>query len=220
LKKFCFNCLKNLILFLLIVSSVITIVINYRGNQFDPIYEIRKLKSQNRRDDSLDLAKFYRENQTEDQDKFTKIEKGLEYTQSEKIRSFVWNGVIRGEVYDTYSGLGAISVDLCVIGDIRDLGIQGWKYLTGSQGFDGFLTILSAAGIGLSATPFLDGTNALAKNTIKYLKEVPTMHNRGLLKKFLSGKVSPENCKKIWELLKKTNFPSPELYPVSPVSIV
>ena len=220
MKKFCFNCLKNLILFLLIVSSVITIVINYRGNQFDPIYEIRKLKSQNRRDDSLDLAKFYRENQTEDQDKFTKIEKGLEYTQSEKIKSFVWNGAIRGQVYDSYSGMGAISSDLCVIGDIRDLGIQGWKYLTGGQDFDGFVTILSAAGIGLSATPFLDGTNALAKNTIKYLKEVPTMLNRGLLKKFLSGKVSPENCKKIWELLKKTNGPSPEPYPVSPVSIV
>jgi len=220
LKKFCFNCLKNLILFLLIVSSVITIVINYRGNQFDPIYEIRKLKSQNRRDDSLDLAKFYRENQTEDQDKFTKIEKGLEYTQSEKIKSFVWNGAIRGQVYDSYSGMGAISSDLCVIGDIRDLGIQGWKYLTGGQDFDGFVTILSAAGIGLSATPFLDGTNALAKNTIKYLKEVPTMLNRGLLKKFLSGKVSPKNCKKIWELLKKTNGPSPEPYPVSPVSIV
>ena len=220
MKKFCFNCLKNLILFLLIVSSVITIVINYRGNQFDPIYEIRKLKSQNRRDDSLDLAKFYRENQTEDQDKFTKIEKGLEYTQSEKIKSFVWNGAIRGQVYDSYSGMGAISSDLCVIGDVRDLGIQGWKYLTGSQDFDGFLTILSAAGIGLSATPFLDGTNALAKNTIKYLKEVPTMLNRGLLKKFLSGKVSPKNCKKIWELLKKTNGPSPEPYPVSPVSIV
>ena len=220
MKKFCFNCLKNLILFLLIVSSVITIVINYRGNQFDPIYEIRKLKSQNRRDDSLDLAKFYRENQTEDQDKFTKIEKGLEYTQSEKIKSFVWNGAIRGQVYDSYSGMGAISSDLCVIGDIRDLGIQGWKYLTGGQDFDGFVTILSAAGIGLSATPFLDGTNALAKNTIKYLKEVPTMLNRGLLKKFLSRKVSPENCKKIWELLKKTNGPSPEPYPVSPVSIV
>ena len=220
MKKFCFNCLKNLILFLLIVSSVITIVINYRGNQFDPIYEIRKLKSQNRRDDSLDLAKFYRENQTEDQDKFTKIEKGLEYTQSEKIKSFVWNGAIRGQVYDSYSGMGAISSDLCVIGDIRDLGIQGWKYLTGGQDFDGFVTILSAAGIGLSATPFLDGTSALAKNTIKYLKEVPTMLNRGLLKKFLSGKVSPKNCKKIWELLKKTNGPSPEPYPVSPVSIV
>ena len=109
--------------------------------------------------------------------------------------------------------MGAISTDLCVIGDIRDLGIQGWKYFTGGQDFDGFVTILSAAGIGLSTTPFLDGTNALAKNTLKYLKKVPASINKGLLKKFLSGKIPAEYCKKIWGLLKKTSGVSPALYP-------
>ena len=209
MKKFCFNCLKYPMIFLLIVSSAITIYTNHKGYQFDPIREIQRLKSQNRRDDALDLAKFYRENQTEDQKKFAKIEKSLEYTPSEKIKSFAWNGAIMGEVYDSYSGMGAISADLCIVGDLRDLGIQGWKYLSGGQDFDRFLTILSAAGIGLSSTPFLNGTNALAKNTIKYLKEVPTMLNRGLLKKFLSGKVSPENCKKILGAAKKNQWSIP-----------
>jgi len=51
--------------------------------------------------------------------------------------------------------MGAISADLCVVGDIRDLGIQSWKYLTGGQDFDRSVTALSAAGICLSATPFL-----------------------------------------------------------------
>ena len=88
-----------------------------------------------------------------------------------------------------------------------------WKYLSGDQDFDGFVTILSAAGIGLSATPFLDGTNALAKNTLKYLKRVPSSINKGLLNRFLHGKVSPANCKKIWELLKKTIGPFPAPYP-------
>jgi hypothetical protein len=100
-----------------------------------------------------------------------------------------------------------------VVGDIRDLGIQGWEYLTGGQNFDGFVTIFSATGIGLSTTPFLDGTNALAKNILKYLKKVPASINKGLLKKFLSGKVSPTNCKKIWDLLKKTTGPFPAPYP-------
>ncbi|MFC1578463.1 hypothetical protein ACFL36_05575 [Thermodesulfobacteriota bacterium] len=211
MKKFCFNCLKYPVIFLLIVSSAITIFINHTGSQFDPIQEIQRLKSQNRRDDALDLARFYRNNSTGDQDRLASIEKGLEYTQSEKIKSFAWDGAIKGQVYDTYSGLGAISADLFVLGDLRDLGIQCWKYLTDAESFDGLVTLLSAAGIGLSSTPFLNGTNALAKNTIKYLKEVPTMLNRGVLNKFLSGKVSPENCKRIWELLKKTNgrFPEP-----------
>ena len=116
--------------------------------------------------------------------------------------------------------IGAISADLCVVGDIRDLGIQGWKYLTGSQDFDGFVTILSAAGIGLSHTAFLNGTNALAKSTFKYLKKVPASINNGLLKKFLSGKIPPENCKKIWILLKKTTGPFPAPYPACQISAV
>jgi hypothetical protein len=205
--------LKYVLLLLLIISSTTAIFINHKGNQFDPIREIQRLKSQNRRDDALDLTRFFKEYQIADQDKFARIEKDLEYTAIEKIKSFVWNGAIRGQVYDSYSGLGAISTDLCVVGDIRDLGIQCWKYLTGGHDFDGFVTILSAAGIGLSSTPFLNGTNALAKNTLKYLKKVPVSINKGLLKKFLSGKLSSANCKRIWALLKKTTGPFPAPYP-------
>jgi len=213
LKKLCWNFLKFLLLLIIIISSSLAIYMHYKGSAFDPIREIQRLKSENRRDDALDLARFFKENQIADQDKFARIEKALEYTATEKIKSFVWNGAIKGEVFDSFSGIGAISVDLCVVGDIRDLGIQGWKYLTGGQDFDRFVTIFSATGIGLSTTPFLDGTNALAKNILKYLKKLPASVNRGLLKEFLSGKVSPTNCKKIWELLKKTTGPYPAPYP-------
>jgi len=72
-------------------------------------------------------------------------------------------------------------------------------------------------GIGLSSTTFLNGTNALAKNTIKYLKKVPATMNRGLLKAFLSGKLSAENCKKIWQLFKKTSGPCLAPYPASAI---
>ena len=213
MKKLCWNCLKFVLLFIIILSSSMVIYMHHKGSAFDPIREIQRLKSDNRRDDALDLARFFKEKEIADQGKFAQIEKALEYTAAEKIKSFIWNGAIRGQVYDTPSALGAISTDLCVVGDIRDLGIQGWKYLTGGQDFDGFVTILSAAGIGLSTTPFLDGTNALAKNILKYLKKVPDSINKGLLMKFLSGKVSSANCKKIWELLKKTSGVSPALYP-------
>jgi hypothetical protein len=205
LEKLCWSCLKFVLLFVVIISSTLAIYQSYKGSAFDPIREIKKLKSENRRDDALDLTRFFKENQLGDQDKFAKIEKDMEYTTAEKIKSFVWSGAIQGQVFDTYSGVGAISADLCVVGDIRDLAIQGWKYLTGGQDFDGFVTILSAAGICLSITPFLNGTNALAKNTIKYLKKIPASINKGLLKEFLSGKISPKTCKKIWTLLKKTN---------------
>jgi hypothetical protein len=220
LKKLCWSCLKYMLLFVIIISSSLAIYTHYKGSAFDPIREIQRLRSENRRDDALDMARFFKENQTADQDEFVQLEKDLDFTAAEKIKSFLWKGAIRGQVYDSYSGMGAISADLCVIGDIRDLSIQCWKYLTGGQDFDGFVTLLSAAGIGLSTTPFLDGTNALAKNILKYLKKVPASINKGLLKKFLSGKVSPANCKKIWGLLKKTSgvFPAPyPAYQTSPM---
>ena len=217
MKKLCWNCLKTGFLIVVIISSAIVILIEFKGPGFDPIMEINKLKDQNRRDDALDLATFFKQNGRSESTKLSTIEKDLKYSPAEKIKSFAWNGAIKGQVYDSYSGLGAISSDLCLIGDVRDLGIQGWKYLIGSDDFDRFILILSAAGIGLSSTTFINGTNALAKNTLKYLKKVPASFNKGLLKKFLSGKVSPENCKKIWALLKKTTGPFPAPYPAYPI---
>ena len=213
MKKLCWKCLRFILLFIIIISSSLAIYIQYRGSTFDPVREIQRLKAENRRDDALDLARFFKETHVAEQDKYARIEKTLEYTAAEKIKSFVWNGAIRGQVYDSYFGIGAVSADLCVIGDIRDLGIQGWKYLTGDQDFDGFVTILSAAGICLSTTPFLDGVDALVKNILKYMKKVPASINKGMLKELISGKVSPSICKKIWELLKKTTgrLPAPYL---------
>ena len=147
MKIICWSCLKLVLLFVFIISLSLVIYMHYKGSAFDPIREIQKLGSDNRRDDALDLVRFFRENQIADQDKLAKIEKALEYTTAEKIKSFAWNGVVKGEVYDSYSGLGAISADLCIVGDLRDLGIQGWKYLTGSQDFDKVILILSAAGM-------------------------------------------------------------------------
>jgi hypothetical protein len=108
--------------------------------------------------------------------------------------------------------MGAISADLCLIGDVRDIGIQGWKYITNSDDFDKLIMILSAAGIGLSTTSFINGTNALAKSTLKYLKQVPPCLNKGTLKLFLSGKLSYHHAEKLWDLFKKTVGPYPALY--------
>jgi hypothetical protein len=183
----------------------LAIFIQYRGSTFDPIREIQRLRGENRRDDALDLTRFFKENQIADQYKFVKIEKELEYTAGEKIKSFIWNGAIRGQVYDSVSGIGAISADLCIVGDIRDIGIQSWNYLTISDDFDRFIFILSAAGIGLSSTPFINGTNALAKGILKYLKQLPSSLNKGVLKVFLAGKLSYHQAEKLWDLFKKTD---------------
>jgi len=205
------------LLIVIVISSGFTLYLNYTGSSFDPIKEIQSLRNQNRRDDALDLAKFYNETQAENPERIATLIDDLEYTNTEKIKAISWDGFIKGQVYDSYSGIGAISSDLCIYGDVRDLGIQGWKRLTKADDADAFIAMLSAAGIGLSTTAFINGSNALAKNTLKYLKKVPESINIGLLKRFLSGKMSPAECEKIWHLLKKTTGTYPEQHPASAI---
>lgn len=209
MKTICWSCLKVTVLSVIIISSIIAISINYCSMDWDPITEIQKLKDQNRRDDALDLATFFKQNERTESTKLSAIEKDLQYSPAEKIEAFVWDGAITGQVYDSYSGLGAISSDLCLIGDVRDLGIQGWKYITSCDDFDRLILILSAGGIGLSSTAFINGTNALVKNILKYLKQTPAYLNKGILKLFLAGKLSYHHAEKLWDLSKKPMVHSP-----------
>jgi len=139
------------------------------------------MKKDNLRDDALDMARFFKESQDKNANDIFELAKDLEYSTSEKIKSFTWNGVVKGEVYDTYSGFGAISSDMVIVGDLRDIGIQSWKYMTHDPEFDSLIAVLSAAGIGLSSTPYFNGTNALAKSTFKYLKRMPASFEKGVL---------------------------------------
>ena len=217
MKKVFVSCLKGGVLVFVILSSGLALYIHYQGEEFDAVREIQKLKQENRRDVALDMVHLFRKNQR-DNEKLKELEQDLEYSTFEKIKSFTWNGILKGEVYDTVSGMGALSADLCIVGDIRDLGIQSWKYLTDREDFDRLVMILSAAGLGLSSTPFINGCDSLAKNMIKYLKKIPRVANRGVLKKFLSGTLKREHYAKVWDLLKKTTGQFPEPLPASPVS--
>jgi len=217
LKKFCKSCLKFGLLLVLIFSTVLALYVHYKGAGFDPIREIQRMKKDNLRDDALDLARLFQESEDADANEISELANDLEYSTKEKIKSFTWNGVIKGEVFDSYSGFGAISADMCIVGDLRDIGIQTWKYMIHDPDFDRLIAILSVAGIGLSSTPYFNGTNSLAKSTFKYLKKMPASFEKGVLKKFLSGKLSPRECEKVWNLLKKTNGLFLEPFLVSPI---
>ena len=107
MKKLCLKCSKFIALIFVISVSGLALYIHQESAGFDPVKEIRRLKSENRRDDALDMARFFGKNQTSDKEKLKELERDLEYSTFEKIKSFSWNGVIKGEVYDSYSGIGA-----------------------------------------------------------------------------------------------------------------
>lgn len=208
MKKHLFKLLIPLFVILLMVSSGTALYYKITGSQFDPVKTIKKLQSENRRDEALDLVQFYEENKTIDPQKLEELKADLEYTSFEKFKSFT-KGAIKGEIQDTYSGIGAISSDLCVYGDIRDLGIQSWRYLRNEK-TDVIVAALSGIGIILSAKPFADVIASYAKNTVKYIRNVSSISaNSGILKKVLKGKLSLKESNLVFNLLKKTHLVSP-----------
>jgi hypothetical protein len=182
---------------------MLALIIHYQGESFDPVEEIQLLISQERRDEARDMAEFF-SNSHESTTEITRLTHKLEYTTLGKIKSFLWNGVIKGEVTDTYSGIGAVGSDMFVLGDMRDLGIESLHYIKDDPDFDLVLLGLSLSGLVLSASPFVHAPAAV-KAMAKYIKRFPHLAKKGIVKLALTGKLSAHDASKIWELLKKTS---------------
>lgn len=73
------------------------------------------------------------------------------------------NGLISGEADNTSSLLGALTLDLFVLGDIRDLVVQGYKEITDQDG-DKIILALSATGLTLSLVPQLHWAPSVMKS--------------------------------------------------------
>jgi hypothetical protein len=203
LKKIIRNLIKIVLLIFVIISSLLALLIHYKGEAFDPVREIQGLINQNRRDEAGDMVRFF--SHTKDSNtEIKELAQELEYTTFDKVKSFAWDGVIKGKVNYAYSGAGAIGSDMCIVGDIRDLGIESWNYVTNDSEFDRLVLALSISGLALSGTPFINGGESIFKGIVKYLKRVPYLAKKGVLRIFLKGKLSARHAGKIWNLLKKT----------------
>ena len=71
-------------------------------------------------------------------------------------------GATSGEPTDMASMLGSLSLDLFVVGDIRDLAVQGWRQARHGNG-DTVILALSAVGLATTVAPNLDWAPALLK---------------------------------------------------------
>ncbi len=210
MKIYLFNIVKYPFLMLLIITSGTALYSQITGSYFiDPIQKIKDLHSQHRRDEALDLVQFYEENKTIDPQELKEIKADLEYTAIEKFKAIAV-GAVTGKVWDTFSGIGAIASDFFVWGDIRDLGIQTWRFLKNEK-TDAIIAVLSGVGIFLSIQPYADVSVSFAKNSFKYFKRILSFGgNKSFLKRILEGKSSLKEMKMIFNLLKKTNGPYPE----------
>jgi hypothetical protein len=204
LKKLIRTTIKFTMALVILATLSLALYIQHQTSGYDPVKAIIKLKDQHRRDEALDLTKYFKEFNPANPE-YDRLEQDLDYSPLEKLKSTIWNGAIKGEVFDTPSGIGSIVADLCLFGDIRDLIIQGWKLVTGDPDLDKTTAILCGAGVALTLTPCIDGCGAFIKSTFKYVHRFPAFMEKGIIKAFASGRLAPEDYAKVWALLKKTS---------------
>jgi hypothetical protein len=205
LKQRLWRSFKVVIVVFIVLSSGLASYIHWEAAGFDPIKEIQSLRNQGLRDDALEVVNFLKQRMLGKYPEIiSNLKEELNYGFLEKVKSAAWNGALKGEVYDTYSGLGSISADLTLFGDLRDLLIQTWKKIWRDPDADNWVMGLSIAGISFSAVPFINGSYAVAKSLAKYSQTLPAMPHNPVLKQFLSGNLKPGDSEKIWHLFKET----------------
>jgi hypothetical protein len=121
----------------------------------DPLAKAVELIHEQRPDEALLLAQFSHDHlPVQDEYSVADIENQANQLLSSTdfyIHRFS-QGALTGEASDTATLLGAISIDMFVIGDIRDLIVQGYREYDTGEG-DEVLIALSAAGLLLTLAP-------------------------------------------------------------------
>lgn len=203
--------LKKLILLIIFLSAGFSLFLNYYG-YFDPVSLAIELSGKGERDNALDIIDYSIENRIGDQRKLLRLKKEYDYSAEEKGKDFFYNGVVKGEVYNLWSGLGCVGADLLVVGDVRDLAKEGYHLITGQE-VDKVVATLSAAGV---ATTVAEGTGigltldagvSLVKTLVKYVHTTAKIVPDSLLKTLVSAKkMMPEIYIKLWKLYKEGGF--------------
>lgn len=132
MKKHLFNAFKLILIMHILISSGAALYGQITGSQIDPIKAILKFQLPNTRDDPV---------------------KDVELSAWQKIKSTVY-GAVTGKICDKYSAYAAVSSDYTIVGDLRDLVTQSWKFLNNEE-VDGIVFTLSAYGLVLSTVPVI-----------------------------------------------------------------
>ncbi len=137
--------------------------------QFDPLTQSRELYSTDRLAEAVYVAEHLIENPHlarspgDIADAQTIINDSNERMNSlsGKVQRFV-DGAVTGEPKDLVGFVGSMSLDLFVVGDVRDLLVQGYREVTTSDG-DKIILALSAAGLATTLVPAVDWAPSLMK---------------------------------------------------------
>lgn len=213
-----FKFFKMLIILIVFLSAALALYFQYIGH-FDPVEIAVNFKEQGDRDQALDVIEFSRENNIGDQQRLADLNEEYEYGFFEKNKDLFYQGAIKGEVYNTYSGIGCIAADLVIVGDVRDLTKESINLATGKN-VDYVVAALSTIGIGTAVAEvsgvgtapgvMVDAGASVLKTSIKFITKTARKIPDSILKTVLIGKkVGISFYEKLWSIFKSTNFSIP-----------
>lgn len=161
--------LSLLILILTIISGTSSVIVERLDNSIllseNPLQLATDLLYQEKLEDVVYLAQFAQQYLPADHEY---SDSTLEDVATETLNSPLYlmehfvTGALTGEASDTAGLVGTLTLDLLVIGDIRDLLVQGYKEFDSGQG-DEVIIGLSTAGILLTLVPELSWAPSLFK---------------------------------------------------------
>ncbi len=131
----------------------------------NPLQVARELIYEGRMEEAMYLVSFSQHYLSADSE-YSDIELEIEATQALASPMFLIErfatGALTGEASDTTSLLGSLTLDMLVLGDIRDLLVQGYKEFDSGQG-DEVIMGLSTVGLLLTLAPELSWAPSLFK---------------------------------------------------------
>jgi hypothetical protein len=208
--------LKVVLLLFIFLSSGLALLLNFIG-EFDPVQMAIDLKNDNERDQALDVIGFSIENNIGNQQELEALYDEYQYDATEKLNDLFWDGAVKGNVFNVYSGIGCVAADLAVVGDVRDLTKEGISLLTGKD-VDYVVAALSAIGVGTTVAEAtgvgapVDAGVSVIKTIVKYASKVLKKIPDSILKTAISAKkFSAAVYEKVWILFKETNFSAPNV---------
>ena len=200
------RCLWKILASCLFIASFTAILLPIMGD-YDPVEMAVSLHNEGKRDLALDVIGFSLENQHGNESELNDLKEKYKYGITEKTKDCFYNGAVKGEVYNTWSGIGCIASDLFILGDIRDISKEGYHYFKGDE-VDVVVSSLSGLGVATTASgPIGDAGFSLIKTTVKYVKRTIKVVPESILKTVIkSKKLSIDSYSKLWDIFKNGGY--------------
>jgi hypothetical protein len=176
--KYLYKILTSIVVALLVTFSIITLqdraIFDTRDLvRIDPVPKTLELVEESRYSEAYNYLSFFMNfDYVQENEKAVELYRSIE----EKRDSFEYNakkvieGVIKGDSDENIGKLSAIASDFLVIGDIRDLVIEGKHYME-DKDVDSFVVALSTLGLLATASNIYTlGSTSHIKSSISVLK--------------------------------------------------